>query len=93
MQKLDVKGNQIVNFDVVPKLPALQDLDLGGNQIEGIKELEKLKHLSALKVFSVAGNEALDGMGDGIKKEILIVLDMLKFQKINDEEVSVADWR
>ena len=59
---------QIVAFDEVPDLPSLYDLDLGGNQIEGLKELEKLSGLKTLKVFNVGGNENLDGLGDGIKK-------------------------
>ena len=36
----------------------------------------------------MGGNESLDGLGDGIKKEILILLEDFKFFKINDEEVS-----
>ena len=80
--------NQIVAFDEVPDLPLLHDLDLGGNQIEGLKELEKLSGLKTIKILSVGGNESLDGFGDGIKKELLILLEDFKFFKINDEEVS-----
>lgn len=46
-----------------------------------------LRKLTKLKTLIISGNEALDGIGDGIKKELLILLDMLKLQKINDDEV------
>ena len=59
---------QIVAFDEVPELPSLYDLDLSGNQIEGIKEIEKLSGLKSIKILNVGGNESLDGLGDGIKK-------------------------
>ena len=72
----------------MPDLPLLHDLDLGGNQIEGLKELEKLSGLKTIKILNVGGNESLDGLGDGIKKELLILLEDFKFFKINDEEVS-----
>ena len=72
----------------MPDLPLLYDLDLGGNQIEGLKELEKLSGLKSIKILNVGGNESLDGLGDGIKKEVLILLEDFKFLKINDEEVS-----
>ena len=72
----------------MPDLPLLHDLDLGGNQIEGLKELEKLSGLKTIKILNVGGNESLDGLGDGIKKEVLILLEDFKFFKINDEEVS-----
>ena len=72
----------------MPDLPLLHDLDLGGNQIEGLKELEKLSGLKTIKILNVGGNESLDGLGDGIKKEVLILLEYFKFFKINDEEVS-----
>lgn len=72
----------------MPELPLLYDLDLGGNQIEGLKELEKLSGLKTIKILNVGGNESLEGLGDGIKKEILILLEDFKFFKINDEEVS-----
>lgn len=72
----------------MPDLPLLHDLDLGGNQIEGLKELEKLSGLKTIKILNVGGNESLDGLGDGIKKELLILLEDFKFFKVNDEEVS-----
>lgn len=72
----------------MPDLPLLHDLDLGGNQIEGLKELKKLSGLKTIKILNVGGNESLDGLGDGIKKEVLILLEDFKFFKINDEEVS-----
>lgn len=69
------------------------ELDLSGNQIEGLKELEKLRKLAKLRTLIVSGNEALDGLGDGIKKELLILLDMLKLQKVNEDEVREVKCR
>lgn len=69
------------------------ELDLSGNQIEGLKELEKLRKLAQLRTLIVSGNEALDGLGDGIKKELLILLDMLKLQKVNEDEVREVKCR
>ena len=53
-----------------------------------MKELKKLSGLKTIKILNVGGNESLDGLGDGIKKEVLILLEDFKFFKINDEEVS-----
>ena len=82
-----------MNLDEVPDLPSLLELDLSGNQIEGLKELEKLRKLAKLRTLIVSGNEALDGLGDGIKKELLILLDMLKLQKVNEDEVRRTECR
>jgi hypothetical protein len=77
---------------LLPKLPALEHLDIGANLIEaptdgGISKLEC--YSTTLKVLILAGNPFADALADGIKKEVLLTIPNIKM--VNDEEVTEED--
>jgi len=91
LKKIHLRGNQIEKLDDVPNLPALEYLNLRGNKIEDEKEFGKLSHLSKLEKLNVKDTPLEEAKGEEIKKETLILLDMLSLKLINKEEVTADD--
>ena len=78
LKKLDLNLNKIVSLaEGLPKLPALEYLDIGANAIEtpadgGLSLLEC--YADTLKTLIVGGNPFADALGDGVKKEVLLTI-------------------
>lgn len=67
MKKLTLKTNQLKGFmNPFPYLPALEHLDIEGNQITSLKELAKLdEHIKSINMLA---NPVTDELGENLKK-------------------------
>lgn len=101
LKTLLLKGNQISSFGAVEDMPALPALtylnleenkiDKDGPEIDKCSELPKLAGFTALTKISMQGNPYADSNEEGFKREVLIALDMLKWESVNDDEVIEED--
>lgn len=66
-------------------------MNLRETQIENMDEVKKLVRFNILKILNLLATPATDGVGAGMKKETLILMDVLKLKKINKEEVTPED--
>lgn len=78
------KVDSLANF---PKLPALTELILDGNDIKTVDQLAHLKDLKSLVSLSMGGCPVAEEKGDDFKKEVLIALiDQLpRLVKVNGD--------
>ena len=91
LTKLSLRQNEFVKFEHPLDLPKLEYLNLRENKVESLDEVAKLNTLKALKTFNMLGNPIADDLGDGFKKETLILFLSNKFDKINKDEVVQED--
>lgn len=87
LRKLTLNGCKVDSLADFPNLPALEELNLDGNAIASVDQLEKLGHLKNLKELSMAGTPLAEEKADDLKKEIFIALmdELPHLQKINGE--------
>jgi Leucine-rich repeat (LRR) protein len=85
------QNSKLEGIDEVPDLPGLEELHLNGCPIAKLEDVEKLKTLRRLKVLNLAETPLAEEKGDDLKKEILILLDMLHLTKINGDDVTKED--
>ena len=78
------KVDTLANF---PKLPALEELVLDGNDIKTVDQLKHLKDLKCLTTLSMGGCPVSDEKGDDFKKEVLIALmdHLPRLKKVNGD--------
>jgi len=94
LKKLDLNLNKITSLkEGLPKLPALEYLDIGANAIEapidgGLSLLGC--YADTLKTLIISGNPFADALGDGIKKEVLLTIPKIKM--VGEEEVNEEDF-
>ena len=93
LKKLHCRKNQIAKLQKIGTLPAIEYLNLRENPIENIKEAQHLKSLMTLKSLNIKASPPSEELGDGVKKEILILLGNLKFTSINKVEVTKEDFQ
>lgn len=85
---LNLNQNKIEVFDEVPHLPALEDISMTHCPITAIAEVGKLIKYKKLKSLNLAETPLAEEQGEGLKKEVLILLDGLNLATFNGEEVT-----
>ncbi|CBZ38600.1 hypothetical protein, conserved [Leishmania donovani] len=61
IEKVNIANNHVRHLSAALKqLPCLTVLDVGGNELSGLKELRVLRCLEALRTLTFAGNRALE---------------------------------
>lgn len=88
LKKLNLAQNQIEKFDCIPYLPALEELNLTQCPIKDLKEIKLLGSFYNLNNLNLSETPLAEEAGDNLKKEVLIILDNLKFKMFNGEEVT-----
>lgn len=73
LHTLHLRANKIVVLAFIPDLPKLHHLNLRANLIEKLDEFTSLKSLS-LKSITMHENPVATEMGDGVRKEIIMIL-------------------
>lgn len=76
-------------------------VNLRETSIETLDEVKKLIRFNTMKYLNLLGTLTIhhigtpvtDATGPGIKKELLIIFEVLKLKKINKEEVTVEDLK
>jgi len=91
LKKLNLQANLIVSFDTMPDLPALEEINFANCPIAKIGDLAKLICYTNLNNINLTETPLAEEMGESLKKELLILLDGLKFKTINGEEVTDED--
>lgn len=88
LRKLNLTLNKIEKFDCVPNLPALEELNLTQCPIASIEEIGKLLSFKNLRNLNLTETPLSEEKGDDLKQEVLILLDGLKINMFNGEEVT-----
>ena len=91
ISKLDLSKNKIESIEEVPELPCLTDLNLAGNPISKMDSLINLKCYTALRSLNLT--ECTVAEDENLRKEVLIMLDGLKINSFNGEEVTEEDLK
>ena len=92
LQRLNLNTNNIDKIQApLPFLPLIEHIDIGGNKLPDLKEIQKLEKISVLKSLNAVGNPATDEFGDASKKELIMLLP--KLQRINEDDVTADDRR
>jgi len=82
LEKLYLKGNQIVSLDgLTPDLKALQYLDLAENQVKEMKEIEKLSVLTGLTELVFSDNH----VSEDPQYRMEVLISVAGIQKLDDE--------
>jgi len=82
LEKLYLKGNQIVSLDgLTADLKALQHLDLAENQVKEMKEIEKLSVLTGLTELIFADNH----VSEDPQYRMEVLVSVAGIQKLDDE--------
>ncbi len=90
LKKLHLRGNRIENFNFeLPELPHLYHLNIRENKLSDLKSIINLKKYPTLLSLTMHQNPAIDEVGEGAKKEILMILGYLS--RVNKEEVTKED--
>ena len=90
LKKLHLRGNQIQNLGFeLPELPHLYHLNVRENRISDLKSIVSLMKYSTMLSLTMHQNPAIDEVGDGAKREILMILIYLN--RVNKEEVQRED--
>lgn len=90
LKKLHLRSNQLVNLDFeLPELPHLYHLNIRENKIADLKGIINLMKYSTLLSLTMHQNPAIDEVGDGAKKEVLMILGYLN--RVNKEDVVKED--
>jgi Leucine-rich repeat (LRR) protein len=74
LHTLHLRANKIVVLAFIPDLPKLHHLNLRANLIEKLDEFTSLKSLANLKSITMHENPVATEMGDGVRKEIIMIL-------------------
>lgn len=82
---LKVNNNKLATLNPAPNLPKLAVLDLTANLIEKVDEFNHLVPLPSLRHIIVAENQVANEMGDGIRKEIIMILQQI--ERIGEDKV------
>ncbi|CAK69100.1 unnamed protein product (macronuclear) [Paramecium tetraurelia] len=85
MHILHLRANKIVVLTDIPNLPKLHHLNLRSNLIEKLDEFNNLKSLETLKLIIMHENQIASKIGDGIRKEIIMILQQI--ERINKDPV------
>jgi Leucine-rich repeat (LRR) protein len=85
---LNLEKNKIEEFDVVPNLPGLKELNLTQCPISKLEEISKLISLKNLENLNLTETPLAEEKGEELKKEVLICLDGLNIKMFNGEEVT-----
>lgn len=88
LKVLNLNQNKLEGFDVVPDLPGLEEISMTHCPIANIKELGKLIKYTKLRTLNVSETPLAEEAGEGLKKEVLILLDGLHITMFNGEEVT-----
>ena len=88
LKTLNLSKNDIAELVKIPQLPCLELLNFKESKIEKLADIKNLVILTNLKDLNVAGTPAEEAAGEGMKKEVLILLENLHLKKFNGEEVT-----
>jgi Leucine rich repeat len=91
LKNLNLSKNDITEFAKIPLLPSLEVLNFKESKLEKLADIKNLQILTKLSDLNVAGTPAEEAAGEGMKKEVLILLEKLKLKKFNGEEVTEDD--
>lgn len=90
LKKLHLRGNQIQNLSFeLPELPHLYHLNVRENRISDLKSIVSLMKYPTMLSLTMHQNPAIDEVGDGAKREILMILIYLN--RVNKEEIQRED--
>lgn len=90
LKKLHLRGNQIQSLGFeLPELPHLYHLNVRENRISDLKSIVSLMKYPTMFSLTMHQNPAIDEVGDGAKREILMILIYLN--RVNKEEVQRED--
>ena len=88
---MNLEKNKIAEFDEVPKLPSLQELNLSFCPITKLEEIAKLISFKKLENLNLSETPLAEEKGEDLKKEVLIQLDGLAMKIFNGEEVTAEE--
>jgi len=90
LKKLHLRENQLesLNFEL-PELPHLYHLNIRANKISDLKSILNLKKYATMLSLTMHQNPAIDEVGDGAKREIIMILGYLN--RVNKEEITKED--
>ena len=91
LKVLNLSKNDITELVRIPQLPNLEILNFKETKLEKFTDVKNLEILTSLADLNIAGTPAEEAAGDGLKKEVLILLENLKLKKFNGEEVTEDD--
>lgn len=91
LKNLNLSKNDITELAKIPLLPSLEVLNFKESKLEKLADIKNLEILTKLSDLNVAGTPAEEAAGEGMKKEVLILLEKLKLKKFNGEEVTEDD--
>lgn len=74
LHTLHLRNNKIVTFTIIPHLPKLFHLNIRANLIEKLEEFNKLTSLENLRSITMHENPVATEIGDGVRKEIIMIL-------------------
>lgn len=86
-----MRKNEIETLVHCPDLPSLEYLNLRETKLEKQEEIKYLETLKKLGILNMLGTPLEENLGDGFKKEALILLEDLSLTKFNKEEVTPDD--
>ena len=90
LKKLHLRGNQIQSLGFeLPELPHLYHLNVRENRISDLKSIVSLMKYPTMLSLTMHQNPAIDEVGDGAKREILMILIYLN--RVNKEEIQRED--
>lgn len=97
LEYLDLKQNQLKNIPQdLPSLPKLRDLNLSGNRLAKLEEMDNLLSFPVLQSINLEGNPMEEEAGGDLRKSMIMRLcvyrteDVIEysrlFEKLNDQE-------
>ena len=90
LKKLHLRGNQIQSLGFeLPELPHLYHLNVRENRISDLKSIVSLMKYPTMLSLTMHQNPAIDEVGDGAKRDILMILIYLN--RVNKEEIQRED--
>jgi len=89
--KLHIRGCEIEKFEEFPDLPQLEYFNLRETKIATVEDVKKVEVLENLIILNLLGTPIADDLGDGIKKELILLLPDLYLEKVNKEALTAED--
>jgi len=93
LKKLHLRACEIEKFELFPDLSELEYLNLRETKLEKLEDVQKLEILENLTCLNLLGTPIGDELGDGIKKEFILLFPQLYLEKVNKEPITDEDHK